>query len=407
MAEYTYQVIDKNGKTKKGNIEADTLEKAKSLLKSEGNTILKIEEASLLNKEITFGGMGKGKKVKARDLAVFCKQFNSILHAGISIITALDMLSTQTNNKRLQESLKNVKDSVQKGETLSNAMKKEGPRVFPGILINMIEAGEASGSLEVALERMSIHFDKDTKLKGMVKKAMMYPIVLLCVTAIILVIMLTKVLPSFADTFADMGSELPAYTRFVMGLSDSLIETWYLWVGGITFLVVSYKLYAKSESGSRVLARLKLKIPVFGDLTVKTESARFARTLSTLLAAGMPLIEAIEITGKTLDNILYKDALKEAVKQVQRGIALSVPLKNSGLFPPLVLHMLAIGEEAGDVEGMLVNVADYYDEEVQLTTETATSLMEPLITVVMAVVVVAIIAAIYAPILDMYSLAEG
>lgn len=403
MAEYIYQAIDKTGKTKKGNIEADTLEKAKAQIKSEGMTILKIEEASLLNKEITFGG---GKKVKARELGVFCKQFRSILHAGISIINALEMLSTQVSNKTLQEALKNVKDNVQKGETLSGAMKKEG-KVFPGIFINMMEAGEASGSLEVALDRMATHFDRDAKLKGMVKKAMMYPIVLLAVTLIIVVVMLVYVLPNFEKTFQSMGEDLPAYSRAVMNLSDSIVNSWYIYILVIAVAIVGYKVYAHSESGSRVIAKFKLKIPVFGMLSTKTECARFSRTLSTLLAAGMPLVEAIEITGKTLDNILYKDALAEAVKQVQRGLPLSVPLKASGLFPPMVIHMLAIGEESGDMESMLVNVAEYYDEEVEITTQQATSLMEPLIVVVMAVVVVAIVAAIYAPILDMYKVAEG
>ena len=405
MAEFLYQIIDKNGKNKKGSIEADSPERARAMLKAEGSTVMKLDEASLLNKDISFHGIKK--KIKSRDLAVFCKQLKSILHAGISIIPALEMLSTQTNNKRLQESIKNVKESVQKGDSLSNAMKKEGTTVFPGILINMVEAGEASGSLEVALERMSTHFDKDTKLKGMVKKAMMYPIVLLIVTVIIVVIMLVKVLPSFASTFASMGSELPAYTRFVMGLSDSLVDTWYIWLAAIAVIVVAYKAYARSESGSRVVAKIKRKIPVFGKLITKTESARFTRTLATLLAAGMPLIEAIEVTARTLDNILFKDALREAAKQVQRGLPLSAPLKASGLFPSLVIHMISIGEESGDMEGMLMNVAEYYDEEVQLATEQATALMEPLIIVVMAVVVVSIIAAIYAPILDMYSLAEG
>ena len=192
-----------------------------------------------------------------------------------------------------------------------------------------------------------------------------------------------------------------------MGLSDSLVDTWYMWLAAIAVIVVAYKTYARSESGSRVVAKIKLKIPVFGKLITKTESARFTRTLATLLAAGMPLIEAIEVTARTLDNILFKDALREAAKQVQRGLPLSAPLKTSGLFPSMVIHMISIGEESGDMEGMLMNVAEYYDEEVQLATEQATALMEPLIIVVMAVVVVSIIAAIYAPILDMYSLAEG
>ena len=405
MAQFTYKILDKTGKPKKGTLEAENIDKAKAMLKAEGGTVLKLEEASVLNKEINIS-FGK-KKTKVRDLGVFCKQFKSILQAGIGIVDALEMLSQQTNSKVLKESLKNVKDNVQKGDTLHVAMKKEGTNVFPGILLNMIEAGEASGSLEVALDRMSTHFDKDARLKGMVKKAMMYPIVLLIVTIIIVVIMLTKVLPGFASTFASMGSDLPAYTKFVMGLSDSLIKTWYLWLIGIFGVGFLYRTYAKSEAGSRKVAAIKLKIPVLGDLLRKTECARFSRTLSTLMAAGMPLIEAIEITGKTLDNILFKDALADAVIQVQRGAPLSAPLKASGIFPSMVLHMLSIGEESGNVEDMLDNVAEYYDEEVTLATDAATALMEPLIIVVMAVVVVGIIAAVYAPVLNMYTLAEG
>ena len=405
MAQFSYKILDKTGKTKKGNIEAENIEKARNLLKAEGSTVLALEEASLLSKDINIS-FGR-KRVPTRDLGVFCKQFKSILQAGIGIVDALGMLAEQSNSKVLAEALKNVKDNVQKGDTLNVAMKKEGTKVFPGILLNMIEAGEASGSLEVALERMSTHFDKDARLKGLVKKAMMYPIVLLCVTAIIVVIMLVKVLPGFADTFASMGSELPAYTQFVMGLSDSLVQTWYFWVIGIAVVAFAYRTYAKTPSGSRRIAAIKLKIPILGDLLTKTECARFSRTLSTLLAAGMPLIEAIETTGRTLDNVLFKDALADAAIQVQRGAPLSAPLKATGIFPNMVLHMLSIGEESGNVEEMLDNVAEYYDEEVTLATDSATAMMEPLIIVVMAVVVVGIIAAVYAPVLSMYTLAEG
>ena len=403
MAQYSYKLIDKTGKTKKGTIEAENIDKAKASLKSEGS-ILSLEEASALNKDINIS-FGK-KKVKVRDMGVFCKQFKSILQAGIGMVDALDMLAQQTNSKVLKESLKNVKDNVQKGDTLNMAMRKEGT-VFPSLLLNMVEAGEASGSLEVALDRMSTHFDKDARLKGMVKKAMMYPIVLIIVTIIIAAIMLIKVLPSFASTFASMGSDLPGYTKFIMGLSDSLIETWYIWIIAIAGIMFAYKAYAKTEKGSRVIGNIKLKMPILGDLFTKTECARFSRTLSTLLAAGMPLIEAIETTGKTLDNVIFKDALADAVVQVQRGAPLSAPIKASGIFPNMVVHMLSIGEESGNVEEMLVNVAEYYDEEVTLATDSATAMMEPLIIVVMAVVVIGIIAAIYAPILSMYTLAEG
>lgn len=404
MAQYSYKIVDKAGKTKKGTIEAESIEKARNSLKAEGS-ILSLEEASAFNKDINIS-FGKKKKVKVRDMGVFCKQFKSILAAGIGMVDALDMLAQQTNSKVLKEALKNVKDNVQKGDTLNMAMRKEGT-VFPSLLLNMIEAGEASGSLEVALDRMSTHFDKDARLKGMVKKAMMYPIVLIIVTVIIAVIMLVKVLPSFASTFASMGSDLPGYTKFVMGLSDSLVHTWYIWVIAIIGIMFAYKAYARTEKGSRVVGKIKLKIPILGDLFTKTECARFSRTLSTLLAAGMPLIEAIETTGKTLDNVIFKDALADAVVQVQRGAPLSAPIKASGIFPNMVVHMLTIGEESGNMEEMLVNVAEYYDEEVTLATDSATAMMEPLIIVVMAVVVIGIIAAIYAPILSMYTLAEG
>lgn len=404
MAQYSYKIVDKAGKTKKGTIEAESIEKARNSLKAEGS-ILSLEEASAFNKDINIS-FGKKKKVKVRDMGVFCKQFKSILAAGIGMVDALDMLAQQTNSKVLKEALKNVKDNVQKGDTLNMAMRKEGT-VFPSLLLNMIEAGEASGSLEVALDRMSTHFDKDARLKGMVKKAMMYPIVLIIVTVIIAVIMLVKVLPSFASTFASMGSDLPGYTKFVMGLSDSLVHTWYIWVIAIMGIMFAYKAYARTEKGSRVVGKIKLKMPILGDLFTKTECARFSRTLSTLLAAGMPLIEAIETTGKTLDNVIFKDALADAVVQVQRGAPLSAPIKASGIFPNMVVHMLTIGEESGNMEEMLVNVAEYYDEEVTLATDSATAMMEPLIIVVMAVVVIGIIAAIYAPILSMYTLAEG
>lgn len=404
MAQYSYKIVDKAGKTKKGTIEAESIDKARNSLKAEGS-ILSLEEASAFNKDINIS-FGKKKKVKVRDMGVFCKQFKSILAAGIGMVDALDMLAQQTNSKVLKEALKNVKDNVQKGDTLNMAMRKEGT-VFPSLLLNMIEAGEASGSLEVALDRMSTHFDKDARLKGMVKKAMMYPIVLIIVTVIIAVIMLVKVLPSFASTFASMGSDLPGYTKFVMGLSDSLVHTWYIWVIAIIGIMFAYKAYARTEKGSRVVGKIKLKMPILGDLFTKTECARFSRTLSTLLAAGMPLIEAIETTGKTLDNVIFKDALADAVVQVQRGAPLSAPIKASGIFPNMVVHMLTIGEESGNMEEMLVNVAEYYDEEVTLATDSATAMMEPLIIVVMAVVVIGIIAAIYAPILSMYTLAEG
>lgn len=400
MAQFSYEVVGLDGKIKKGNIESDSLEKARSLLRNDGLTVVKIGEASVLNRDININ-IGR-KKLKPRDLSVFCRQFLSILKAGVSMISALEMLTDQTENKKLKEGLKSVKDNVEKGDTLSVAMKKQDG-LFPPILLNMIAAGESSGSLEVSLERMSVHFEKDAKIKGMVKKAFMYPIVLIFVMIAVVVVMLTFVIPQFKSMFDDIGSDLPGFTKAALALSDSMQNTWYIWLIGIAVLILAYKLYVSTPNGSRVVAALKLKIPVFGSLSVKTACARFARTLSTLMASGMPLIDSINICAKVLDNVLYKDALAETSRQVERGVSLTTPLEKSGLFPSMVIHMISIGEETGSMEEMLTNVADYYDEEVEMTTQQATALMEPIIIVMMALVVCALIAVIYGPMVQLYS----
>lgn len=400
MAQFSYEAVGLDGKTKKGNIEADSLEKARSLLRNDGMTVVKIGEASVLNRDININ-IGT-KKLKPRDLSVFCRQFLSILKAGVSMISALEMLTDQTENKALKEALKSVKDNVEKGDTLSVAMKKQDG-LFPPILLNMIAAGESSGSLEVSLERMSVHFEKDARIKGMVKKAFMYPIVLIFVMIAVIVVMLTFVIPQFKSMFDDLGSDLPGFTKAALALSDSLQNTWYIWLIGIAVLILAYKLYVRTPNGSRVVAALKLKIPVFGSLSVKTACARFARTLSTLMASGMPLIDSINICAKVLDNVLYKDALVETSRQVERGVSLTTPLEKSGLFPSMVIHMISIGEETGSMEEMLTNVADYYDEEVEMTTQQATALMEPIIIIMMALVVCALIAVIYGPMVQLYS----
>ena len=400
MAQFSYEAVGLDGKTKKGNIEADSLEKARSLLRNDGLTVVKIGEASVLNRDINIS-IGR-KKLKPRDLSVFCRQFLSILKAGVSMIAALDMLTDQTENKALREALKSVKDNVEKGDTLSVAMKKQDG-LFPPILLNMVAAGESSGSLEVSLERMSVHFEKDARIKGMVKKAFMYPIVLIFVMIAVVVVMLTFVIPQFKTMFDDLGSDLPGFTKAALALSESLQQTWYIWLIGIAIVILAYKLYVRTPNGSRVVAALKMKIPVFGSLSVKTACARFSRTLETLMASGMPLIDSINICAKVLDNVLYKDALVETAKQVERGVSLTTPLEKSGLFPNMVIHMISIGEETGSMEDMLSNVADYYDEEVEMTTQQATALMEPIIIIMMALVVCALIAVIYGPMVQLYS----
>lgn len=396
MSTYVYKVINSDGKEKKGTIDSESKQKAMSLLKSQGNTIISVEEGSALNKEITIGR----KKVKSRDLSVFCRQFNSLLSAGVGVVPSLHMLAEQTENKTMKAAINNVHDNVQKGESLAGAMKRE--EVYPDILTSMMAAGEASGNMETSLERMSEHFEKDTRIKGMLKKAMIYPIVLLLVAVVVLVIMVVAVIPSFASMFEDLDTELPFLTRALLSMSDFIKSKWFILIAVIGVIVVAYKMFSSSPSGKRTIATVQLKLPVFGELKRKTESARFSRTFATMLASGMSMVEAMTITSRTMESLLYKEALDETIVQIQRGVSLSQPLQKSGLFPPLIIHMVGIGEETGSLEEMLMNCAKYYDEEVELATQQVMALLEPMIIIVMALIVCVILGAIYGPMATMY-----
>lgn len=403
MPAYAYVAIDENGKQKKGTIEANSVDAAKSTLKGEGKIPISIEVPNALTKDLD---INIGGKVKARDLAVFCKQFQSILHAGVNIIQALEMLGEQTENKRLRKAIIETRTLVEKGDTLAGAMAtQEG--IFPDILINMMEAGEASGSIEVSLERMAVHFDKDAKIKSMAKQAMIYPVVLLIVVAGVVAVMLVKVVPSFEETFSDAGAELPAITIAVVNISNFLIARWPIFLGAVVLVIVAIKVASKTESGAMILGRVQMKIPLLGDLTMKTACSRLTRTLSTLMASGMPMVSAIEISAKIMSNRIVQLVLEDAQREVERGVALSIPLESSGIFPPLLCHMTKIGEETGNIEEMMNKVADYYDEEVENATKAITAVLEPAIIILMAAIVVPIIMAILMPMMGIYAVAEN
>ncbi len=397
MADYAYVAITANGKEKKGTMEAKDQEKVRAWLKSEGLIPVSIKEQGVMTRDISFGT----KKVKPRDLGVFCRQFGSVLAAGVTVIKALEMLSEQAESKTLAEGIKTCKAEVEKGETLGNAMRA-AKGVFPDILINMVDAGEASGSLEVAFERMAVHFEKSAKIKALVRKAFMMPIVLVVVVLIVLIVMAVYVVPKFAALFADLGSDLPLLTKIVMGFSNFLIHRWYLVLAILAAVIVGISMFTRTEAGKTFFGTIAIKAPIFGKLNVKNASASMARTLSTLTSAGLSISSAIEITGRSLSNVLFKRAMEKAKTEVEQGVPLSVPLKKSGVFPPMVYHMTGIGEETGNVEGMLTKVADYYEEEVEITTQSLTALMEPIIIVVMGVIVGFIVLALYMPMMDMY-----
>ena len=398
MAEFQYRVITPEGKEKKGTMEGKSVEQVTGVLKAQKNVSLSVSEASLMSRDINFS---LGGRVSARDYSIFCRQFVSIISAGVSIINALEMMRDQTENRTLKKALGEVYEDVSKGESMAGAMKKHS-KVFPSMLCNMVEAGEASGSMEVAFERMAVQFEKENKLKQSVKKAMIYPIVLLVVMVGVLFLMMIWVIPNFMGMFAELDTELPPITQAVVNMSDFVIAKWWLILLVVAAAIALFKAYAASPSGKFVLGGIALKIPVFGKLQTKSECARLGRTLCTLLGAGVPMMDAIEITGRSMENVHYKKAMMDAKDQVMRGMALSRPLKTCGLFPPMVVHMVSIGEETGNIETMLENVANYYEDDVQVATEQVMALMEPMIIVVMAIVVGVLIMAIMQPMLTLY-----
>lgn len=397
MPGYIYRAMGPDGKEKKGNVTATNVEQAASKLKADGLIVMKLEPESALNKEITFGA----PRVKARDYAVFCRQFVAILKAGVSVINALQMMSEQTENKALKSATIRLVDDLGKGETLSAAMKKQ--KVFPSIFVNLVAAGEATGSLETAFERMALQFEKEAKLKAIIKKATIYPIIVMIVAIGVIVAMMTFVIPNFMSMFEDMDVEMPAMTKAVIAMSDFFVAYWWLLAIIVIAFIAFIKFYGQTISGRTLFGTLKLKMPGMGQLQTKTHCATFARTLSTLLRAGVPMLEALEITGNSMDsNILFQRAVYQARDQVGNGVSLSKPIKMSGLFPPMVVHMVSIGEETGELEDMLENIAEYYEEEVAEATEQMMAVMEPLIIVVLAVIVGVIIMAILQPMLTLY-----
>lgn len=400
METFSYTAVGADGKEKKGTVIAETREDAARSLKDQGLLPMSIGKQSALNKDINFSFGKKG--VKVRDLSVFCRQFSSIIKAGVNVINALSMMSEQTENKKLKAAIKNVQSNVEKGETLSSAMRSEGD-IFPSLLISMVAAGEASGSLETAIERMAIQFEKDAKISGMVKKAMIYPIILIIVMIGVVIAMMMFVIPNFMDMFEGLDAEMPFMTVMVINMSNFILDRWWLLILIVVGIVFAYKSYYKTDAGRHVIDRIKIKIPVFGVLTVKTACARFSRIMSTLLSAGMPMISAIEIAAGTMDNVLFKDALQKVRSGVALGMGFSQQIGVTRLFPAMLVHMVGIGEETGNIEDMLTNVANYYDEEVELATQSVTALMEPMIIIVMAVVVGALVLAIYQPMITLYS----
>lgn len=398
MPGFSYVAVDQTGRETKGSMDAENRERAAEQIRKSGLVPLSIKEQGVLNKEIDFS---LGRKVKPRDLSVFCRQFVSITQAGVPMKEALQMLAEQTENKWLKRAIFDVLTNVEKGNTLADSMMAYQD-IFPGIMVSMVRAGESSGNLEMAFSRMAVHFEKQAKLKATIRKATIYPIILICAAIGVVAVMLLFVIPIFIDMFADLDVEMPALTMAVMNTSEWTASHWYVILIVIVAVVAAYHAFYRTDDGRRIIDEIKMHMPLFGKLTVKSACAEFARTMSTLLAAGLSTVNCLDIVSGIMKNIHYVRALQKAKEEIMKGIPLSEPLQSSGIFPPMVYHMTGIGEETGNIEDMLSKLADYYDEEVEITTQSILAAMEPLIIVFMAIVVGTLVIAVILPIGAMY-----
>ena len=320
MAVYGYEVIDKSGKITKGSINADSIEMAKMDLKRQGLTLVKIVEQTALTRDIN---IDFGSKPTARDLSVFCRQFVSMTRAGVTIVEAMKMLCEQTENKSLKKALEEVRVSMEKGESLADSLAQH-PKIFPGIMVNMVAAGEASGSLDKSLDRVATQLERNSKTQALVKKAMIYPIVLLVVAIAVVIVMLVYVIPQYSDMFTTLDTELPAITVMTLAASEFIQRKWYLILAVVVGGVMGIKAFAGTNAGKHVFGKMAISLPGIKDLTIKSAASSMARTMSTLMAAGVPMIEAVEIVSSTMGNVWFKEALLMARDQIALGDRKSV-----------------------------------------------------------------------------------
>lgn len=397
MPGFNYTAINRNGKRVRSSLDASSIETAKSSLRGAGYTILDIKEQTTLNRDIEIPFLGKPK---AKDMAVFCRQFVSILRAGVSVASVLSMLGQQTGNKKLRAAIREMQADVEKGESLATSMRRH-PKIFPAILVNMVAAGESSGNLEESFRQMELYFDRSKRTKSKVTSAMIYPCVLIVVMIVVLIVMMTKIIPNFLKTFEEMDAELPKLTQGVMAVCEWFESWWWVPLLVLAALIVGGVLFHRTNKGKHFFGWLARKTPVVGNLTVKTACATFCRTMEVLIGSGLTLTDSMDLAASNMGNIYYLEAIRDARGMVAEGTPLRESLVRTGIFPPMVSNLVGVGEETGDLQSMMGKVADYYDEEVEEATKKLLNLMEPAIIIFMAVFVVIIVLAIYLPMINM------
>lgn len=401
-ATYSYSVRDRAGKIVTGQIEADSPTAVASKLRSMGYAPVAINEAKAgMNRDLSIPGFSG--RVKLKDLAVFSRQFATMINSGLSLLRALTILSEQTENKKLAEVVSEVRADVETGQSLSASMAKH-PTVFPPLMVNMTKAGEVGGFLDSVLMQIADNFEAEVRLRGKVKAAMTYPVVVFVVAILAVIGMLLFIVPTFAGLFESLGGELPAPTKVLVFLSGVLKTTFpILIVLGIVGLVVWSKVKRRDEVRN-VVDPLKLKLPVFGGLFQKIALARFARNLGTMIHSGVPILQSLEIVADTTGNVVIGRAVRDVQDSVRRGESLAGPLAHHSVFPAMVVQMMAVGEDTGALDDMLHKIAVFYDNEVESTTESLTALIEPLMIAVLGGIVGAMIIALYMPIFKIFDL---
>ena len=401
MPTFAYSGRTRTGQTVSGERVADTMDAAVSALRREQIMVTRIDPAKAA-KAAAAPKKAKGTSVPAKNLAIFTRQFSVMIDAGLPLVQCLEILGKQEPHKGFSTVILKVREDVEAGAALADAMKKH-PKTFDALYSNMIAAGEAGGILDTILKRLAVYIEKAVKLKGDVKSAMIYPVAVIVIATLVVGAILWKVIPTFAALFAGLGAELPMPTRVVIALSNGLVA--YGWILIILFGLAGWgiKSYYATTNGRKTIDRLLLKTPILGGILRKVAVARFCRTLSTLLASGVPILDGLDITARTAGNAVIEDAIQTTRSSIERGETISGPLRATNVFPSMVVQMINVGETTGALDAMLSKIADFYEEEVDTAVAGLLTLMEPVMIAFLGVVVGGIVIAMYLPIFDLIS----
>lgn len=399
MPTFIYRAVDTRGKIIKGKVDSLNQQQAYQMLKEQGIGVINIKPLtqSVFTREIAF----LEPKVKSDNFVVFCRQFATLIQAGIGVADALHVLVQQTEDKTLKKALQQVYNDVRSGTQLSIAFQKL-PKIFSTLFINMVRAGEASGNLDEVLEKLASFIEKEHNTSSKIKSALVYPVTVLIIAFFATFILMWKVVPQFVNTFVNMGIELPFTTRMVMGISDFVAEYWYIVLMLPILLFILFQMWGRTTRGRYMIDYAKLKTPVMGKLLQKSAMARFSRTFSSLFAAGVPILQILDIVAKVVDNRVLVNSLEKAKENVRRGQSLATHLKANWAFPPMVTHMISIGEQTGALDSVLIKIADFYEEDVEQMSDRLKSLLEPFMILILTVIVGVIVLAILQPSFSIY-----